>query len=232
MELWTAFTIGFLGSLHCVGMCGPIAMSLPYQGSSRVATWANVALYNGGRIATYAVIGILPGLLGLGLSLSGVQKNVSLALGILFLAAAIVSVGILRFPKNWQVFLPLYNWVQRKLSDLLGKRFHGTFFTIGLVNGLLPCGLIYMALAAALTQFDVFASMLYMIFFGLGTVPLMFLVASSQKLISLRIRTLLRKSIPIFMLFFAALLIYRGLYMPLPETIDTWFILGSIPMCE
>ena len=232
MELWTAFTIGLFGSLHCIGMCGPIALSLPYQGSNRFRTATNVVLYNGGRITTYSVIGVLPGLLGLGLSLSGLQKNVSLSLGILFVLAAILSSGFIAYGKKLNMFSSFYSWVQRRMSSFMGSQKTQTFFAIGLVNGLLPCGLIYMALAGALTQFGVGASMLYMIFFGLGTVPLMILVAYSQKLISLRVRHILRKSTPVFMLLIAALLIYRGLFLPLPEAIDTWFILGSIPMCD
>lgn len=232
MELWTAFLIGLLGSLHCIGMCGPIAMALPYQAKSTSLTILNILLYNFGRITTYAIIGLLPGLLGLGLALSGFQQNVSLTLGILFFVAALISLDVIRSKQHLPFFNQFYQIIQKKLGGLLSSKKRSAFYTIGFVNGFLPCGLIYMALAGALVQFDLVASMSYMIFFGLGTMPLMLLVATSQQMISGRARKLLRKSTPFFMLFMSALLIYRALFINLPETIDTWFMLGSIPMCD
>jgi sulfite exporter TauE/SafE len=232
MELWTAFLIGLLGSLHCVGMCGPIALALPYQAKTRSLTILNVLLYNVGRITTYAIIGLLPGLLGLGLALSGFQRNVSLTLGIVFFVAALFSLGFFRSNHQLPIFEQFYQGVQKRLSNMLGSKKRYAFYTIGFVNGFLPCGLIYMALAGALVQFDLLGSMSYMIFFGLGTIPLMLLVATSQQMISGGMRRVLRKSTPFFMLFMSALLIYRGLFINLPDAIDSWFMLGSVPMCD
>lgn len=232
MELWTAFLIGLLGSLHCIGMCGPIAMALPYQAKTTSLTILNVLLYNFGRVTTYAIIGLLPGLLGLGLALSGFQRNVSLTLGLLFFAAALISLGIIRFQQQLPFLDQFYQKVQKKLGSLMGSKRRSAFYTIGFVNGFLPCGLIYMALAGALVQFDLVASMTYMIFFGLGTMPLMLVVATTQQMISGETRKLLRKSTPYFMLFMSALLLYRGLFVHLPDVIDTWFLLGSVPLCD
>jgi sulfite exporter TauE/SafE len=78
---WTAFTMGLVGSLHCVGMCGPIALALPYQNGSRWRAASNVLLYNLGRISVYALLGAVIGFLGKGLFLTGLQSYFSIGLG-------------------------------------------------------------------------------------------------------------------------------------------------------
>ncbi|MCB0664306.1 MAG: sulfite exporter TauE/SafE family protein [Saprospiraceae bacterium] len=232
MDWWTALTIGLFGSLHCVGMCGPIAMALPFQDQNRWQILQNTLLYNGGRIATYAMIGILPGLVGQGLALGGFQKNMSIILGITFLIAAFFSFGADRFLQKIPLYRRFYFAVQNRLGHLLRSQSRRTFFSIGLLNGLLPCGLVYMALAGALTQSNMFAGAGYMAFFGLGTVPLMLSVALSKGFVSLRMRNFIRKVTPAFMVLFGLLLIFRGFHIDLPESIDTWMMMGYLPMCE
>lgn len=232
MDWWTAFTIGLFGSLHCVGMCGPIAMALPFQDQNKWRIFQNTLLYNGGRIATYALIGILPGLVGQGLALGGFQKNMSILLGIFILLAAVFSFGADRYLQKIPLYRRFYFFVQQKLGQLLKNQDRSTFFSIGLLNGLLPCGLVYMALAGALTQTNMFAGAGYMAFFGLGTLPLMLTVALSKGLISLGLRNFIRKVTPAFMVIFALLLLFRGFHVSLPKSIDTWMMMGYLPMCE
>ena len=180
----------------------------------------------------YAIIGLLPGLLGQGLALSGFQKNISIALGILFLFAAFFSFGADRFLQKMALYRQFYFFIQRKLGQLLKSKKRTTFFSIGLLNGLLPCGLVYMALAGALTQSNMFAGSSYMALFGLGTMPLMLTVALSKGFISLHLRNLIRKATPAFMILFAIILLFRGFHVELPKSIDTWMMMGSLPMCE
>lgn len=232
MDWWTALTIGLFGSLHCVGMCGPIAMALPFQNQNRFQILQNTLLYNGGRIFTYAMIGLLPGLLGQGLALGGFQKNMSVILGIFFLLAAFFSFGADRMLQRIPIYRRFYFYVQSKLGELLRSQSRSTFFSIGFLNGLLPCGLVYMALAGALTQTNMLAGAGYMAFFGLGTLPLMLTIALSKGFISLRLRNLIRRVTPAFMVLFGLLLIFRGFHIDLPESIDTWMMMGYLPMCE
>ncbi|MBK8501219.1 MAG: sulfite exporter TauE/SafE family protein [Saprospiraceae bacterium] len=232
MDWWTAFTIGLFGSMHCVGMCGPIAMALPFHDRSRWHILQNTSLYNSGRITTYAVIGLLPGLLGQGLALAGFQQSVSIFLGLLFLFAALFSLGASQYLHRIALYRHFYAVVQQGLGQLLKKQTRKTFFSIGLLNGLLPCGLVYMALAGAITQSSMFSGALYMALFGLGTVPLMSAIAVSKGLISLPMRNFIRKVTPAFMILFALLLLFRGLQVDLPESIDAWMLMGYLPMCE
>ncbi|MDX1641349.1 MAG: sulfite exporter TauE/SafE family protein, partial [Balneolaceae bacterium] len=71
MELWTGFTLGLLGSFHCIGMCGPIALAIPGHNSSAGASFLRGTLYNSGRIITYALIGSVFGILGMGATITG-----------------------------------------------------------------------------------------------------------------------------------------------------------------
>lgn len=232
MDWWTAITIGFFGSMHCIGMCGPIAMALPFHDRNKWHILQNSLLYNSGRISTYAMIGLLPGLLGQGLALAGFQKNISIILGVMFLIAAFFSLGANRYLQRLTYYRRFYAFVQHKLGQLLKAQTRKTFFSIGLLNGLLPCGLVYMALAGALTQSTMMAGAGYMALFGLGTLPLMLMITVSKGFISLPMRNFIRKATPVFMVLFALVLLFRGLLVDLPESIDTWMLMGYLPMCE
>ena len=98
--LWTAFMLGFVGSLHCAGMCGPLAMAVPVVGTGRGGIVFSRLIYNLGRVATYATMGLLIGLLGQAFALAGVQRWISLTAGALILAGVLVS-------SRWLNGLPL-----------------------------------------------------------------------------------------------------------------------------
>ena len=103
------------------------------------------------------------------------------------------------------------NAVKSKLSSLFSKRNYGAFFSIGLLNGLLPCGLVYMALAGSIATGSVVNGALFMMFFGLGTLPFMFAVTYYSNLISLRVRNQMRKVVPVVVALMAVLMILRGM---------------------
>ncbi|NND06591.1 MAG: sulfite exporter TauE/SafE family protein [Saprospiraceae bacterium] len=232
MYLWTAFTIGILGSLHCVGMCGPIALALPYHSeNSRTHLWQGL-LYNSGRVLTYSIIGILPGMLGYGLSMAGFQKSTSLILGLALLLSALISLGFTHMHLQVKTLTNINNWVRHNLGTLLRRQQNTAFFSIGMINGLLPCGLVYMALAGALTQDSALAGSAYMMLFGLGTIPLMLSVSLSKLLLSVKTRNSLRRIVPIFMMLVGTLLIFRGLNVSLPGHLGTIVEMGIMPMCH
>lgn len=229
---WTAFTMGLVGSLHCVGMCGPIALALPYQNGSRWRAASNVILYNIGRIFTYTFLGIIIGLLGKGLFLAGIQAYFSIALGALLLLAALFSINIEQHLLTIPLLQGLNNWVKVKLSTLLKQNSQGTLFLIGALNGLLPCGLVYMAIVGTLTMPDIASGALYMALFGLGTVPLMLSTAIAGQFVSLRWRGRARKLIPIFLAAFALFFIWRGINFAAPLEMRFWENMDNIPMCH
>lgn len=232
MELWTAFTIGLVGSLHCVGMCGPIALALPYQGELRRQAAGNVLLYNLGRVLTYSVLGAVIGLFGRGLFLAGFQQQVSIGLGIALLLIALFSINVesqlLRIPAVQRINA----WVKRQLGRLLNRSGAGALFGIGLLNGLLPCGLVYVAVVGAVTTGGVLHSMAYMGLFGLGTIPLMLATAMAGQFIDLRWRQRLRKLLPVFLVGFALLFLFRGLNFDVPIELRFWQEMDNVPMCH
>ena len=229
---WTAFMMGLLGSLHCIGMCGPIALALPYQGVTKIATIRNILLYNSGRIFSYGIIGILPGIIGLGFSLAGQQKSLSILIGILFIASAIFSLNLEKKFFSIPGFSKMTEYVQTRISSLLKQKKIWVFVGVGFFNGFLPCGLVYMALAGAMLRETIPSSMSYMMMFGLGTVPLMMTIALMGQIISPSIRNKLRKAIPFFMVLFGVFFILRGLHVNLPVHVQLWLENGMPAICH
>ncbi len=230
--LWTAFTIGIVGSLHCVGMCGPIALALPYQGKMRWAAAGNVMLYNLGRIVTYGLLGAVIGIFGKGALLAGMQTYISIGLGVVLLLVALFSVNV----ESRLIRLPLVHrlqgWVKAQLGRLLRSRRKGSLLLIGMLNGLLPCGLVYMAIVGALTAGGILQGATYMALFGLGTVPLMMATALAGQFVSLQWRSRLRKLIPVFLVAFAILFIMRGLQFHIPADFRFWEGMQDLPLCH
>ena len=206
-----AIVLGFLGGFHCVGMCGPIAMALPVHNKPPLQKAASILVYNSGRIITYAGFGLLFGAIGKSFVLFGLQQILSIVLGSLILLFVIVSLfKKVNNPLIGKVYF-FINIVKSNLSELLNKRSFSAFFGIGLLNGLLPCGLVYMAVAGALASGSIINGALFMIFFGLGTVPFMFAVTYYSNLISVKLRNRMRRAVPVFVGLMAILMILRGM---------------------
>lgn len=229
---FTAFTIGLLGSLHCVGMCGPIALALPRGEQSTFERVQNVLLYNLGRILTYTFLGIFIGLISQGLFLAQVQKGFSIGLGVFLLLVAIFSINVeSRLLKNdW--ISRFYWYLKVQLNRLIGTNRTLAHFKIGVLNGFLPCGLVYMAIVGALAVESWTGSIVYMLLFGLGTVPLMLATALAGKVISVNFRNMLKKAYPVFIIGFAILLIVRGLNLEIPATMEILISMKNEILCH
>ncbi|MDX1477919.1 MAG: sulfite exporter TauE/SafE family protein [Saprospiraceae bacterium] len=233
MLLWTAFTIGLLGSLHCVGMCGPIAMAMPYQGTTRWATGLNILRYHLGRILTYALLGGLIGLLGRGLFLAGLQQGFSIGAGVLLLIAAIFS---FRATTNRVMSIPVVDRWLFTLKSALGRLLHrpsgSSLVMVGMLNGLLPCGLVYVAIVGAVSTGSPALGMGYMALFGLGTVPLLLVASVAGTIANINLRNRLRQLVPVFLVVFAVLLIMRGMQFDVPVGFSFWEATEQQPMCH
>ena len=210
-----AFTIGLLGSFHCVGMCGPLALSLPLNSDSFWSKFSGSLLYNAGRIVTYSVFGLVFGAIGKSVALFGYQQWLSVLLGVLIIFFIILPKRIAVFNKN-NVVLHFMEKLRASLGQLFFKKNYASLFSIGLLNGLLPCGLVYMAAAGAVATGDIVNSILFMFFFGLGTLPMMWSVAFFGNYVSLGIRQKIRKAYPYMMMLMACLLILRGMGLGIP----------------
>jgi len=214
--LWSGFILGLLGSFHCVGMCGPIAFVLPLDRKSRSKRMFQVSLYHLGRMITYSLIGLLFGLLGRGLYLFGLQQKISVITGVLMILAVVLAATSI---KTFRFSAPLYKAVsglKNKLGAALKKKSPDTFLTIGFLNGFLPCGLVYMAVFGAIAAGDLLQSSLYMILFGMGTIPLMTTAVYFGNFLTGKIRHRIRKVIPVFVVIVGVLFIFRGLGLGIP----------------
>jgi hypothetical protein len=228
---FAALSLGMLGSFHCIGMCGPLAFSLPLNNNSDFAKFAGSFLYNAGRIITYSALGLLFGLAGRSFSLFGFQQWLSITVGIAILFFLLV-------PKKWVAsagtnnIISRYNYqIRSVLGQLFLKKNYGSLFAIGLLNGLLPCGLIYMAMAGALASADPLKSSLFMASFGLGTLPVMWSVSFFGNYIGIGVRQKIRSAYPIMMGLIACLLIVRGLGLGIPYVSPSLSKPHEIQMC-
>jgi len=214
--LWAGFLFGILGSFHCVGMCGPIAMALPV---GRGAGWSFVAgrlLYNLGRIFTYATLGALAGIFGKSLQVAGFQQTLSVISGVLILLMMVVPATFsLKFRKATGMEKGLGK-INKTMAGLFRQKSLAALGLVGMLNGLLPCGFVYLALAGAISMPSVPAAMGYMFLFGLGTFPLMFVLSLSGKFIQPKIRHFFSRSVPYAATFMALLFILRGLNLGIP----------------
>ena len=215
-EILTSFFVGLFGSFHCIGMCGPIAIALPVPNSNNLSFAAGRLLYNLGRIVTYSFLGAVFGLLGSRLVISGFQQSVSVVLGI----AIVITVLI---PPKYKAKISQHKVVQKitlplkmGISDLFKRGTFSAMFLIGALNGFLPCGLVYVALAGAIASGDAISGTAVMILFGLGTIPTMFAATIFGKFINLNIRRKISKAIPVFALMLGLLFIMRGMGLGIP----------------
>jgi sulfite exporter TauE/SafE len=212
MDLWMAFIVGLAGSLHCAGMCGPLVLALPATGGSRASFFVGRVVNNLGRIMTYGLLGIVFGLIGQTFALAGLQRWVSLAAGL-----AIFS-GLAASPRralNRPAFKTVA-WLKSALANLLRRRSLASLFSIGLLNGLLPCGLVYVACAGAVATGGFFNSVAYMLAFGAGTLPMMISVALAGQKLRTAFRLKLQRFIPVCIVLVGALLILRGMSLGIP----------------
>lgn len=214
--LISAIAFGFLGSFHCVGMCGPIALSLPVQHLNGGARAVGIGLYNLGRIVMYAIIGIIFGVIGLSFQYFGWQQYLSIALGIALLILFIIRIVPQNAVQKFSTFSKWNQWVIQFLAPLMQSPKKRNLLLVGMLNGLLPCGLIYLALAGAMATGNIFYSGLFMAGFGAGTLPAMVLASYAAGLITLQIRNKIKRALPYMLLLMGILLILRGMNLEIP----------------
>ncbi len=213
MTIWGGFVLGFLGSMHCVGMCGPIVFALPKKEGNRLAYFWGGSCYNLGRAITYMLIGMIFGLLGQGFSMVGIHRWIGIGAGLFMIAAGI-------FPKFYTLFSfennTFVRWIQKKIGRLFRFKSYTALFTIGLLNGALPCGMVYAAIAAALALGNVIESGLFMLLFGLGTFPIMLLIFTTGSMVGMEFRKKMTKFASYILILLGVLFVLRGLGLGIP----------------
>lgn len=210
-EQHLAFMIGLLGSVHCIGMCGPLAFGVPSLKQGWFYLTVDKLSYQFGRIISYCLLGVLIGLVGRQIWLAGIQQGVSIFSGVLILLAAASRIFKIAIKSSGNILLQPFH-------ALFGYalKHRANHLIIGLVNGLLPCGFVYLALAGALNTGSVSSAAGYMFWFGLGTTPLMFIAALSVGFTSTMFRQRINKVVPYLMLFLGAWFILRGMELNIP----------------
>lgn len=214
--LLSAFILGLLGSLHCVGMCGPIAFMLPVDRSNSFKKVSQISIYHFGRLLSYSIIGLVFGLLGKSLYIFGIQQQLSIIIGVLMIVIVFLphkTIG------KYNLSKPLYKFISKvktSLGKALKKKTADTFLTIGFLNGFLPCGLVYMAVFGAIATGSLLEGSLYMILFGMGTIPLMTSAIYLGKFLNSTVKQRIQKAIPVFVVIIGILFILRGLGLGIP----------------
>lgn len=212
----SALVLGLLGSLHCLGMCGPIAFMLPLDKRSSTKKIFQLSLYHLGRIFSYGLMGLAFGLVGKGLQLFGFQQKLSIVIGVVMILLVLVPS---RYISKFSIAKPVYGIigkVKARLGNELKKRTPDTFLTIGVLNGFLPCGLVYMALLGAIAMGNALSGSLYMALFGLGTIPLMTTAVYFSSFFTPKTKTKFRKLVPVFVVLVGVLFIIRGMGLGIP----------------
>ncbi|QTN38450.1 sulfite exporter TauE/SafE family protein [Cryomorphaceae bacterium] len=215
--VYTGFALGIMGSVHCLGMCGPIALSLPVDRSRPLYAVLSNLFYQLGRVTTYAALGLLFGWLGRGLQLAGIQQYLSIGVGIAMIVLVVFPRASSFFSRpltgRWLTWTtPLKSALARTMrADQPQNR-----YLFGLLNGLLPCGLVYIALVGSVGVGSALGGATYMALFGLGTIPMMFLAMFAGNVLHVSLRQRLQKMIPVVVVIIGALFILRGMGLGIP----------------
>jgi sulfite exporter TauE/SafE len=197
-------------------MCGPIAMMLPVDRNNPAKKTTQILTYQLGRLTAYSSLGLLFGLIGKGLFIAGFQQQLSIVVGLLMILVAIVPEKVFA---RYNFSKPIYKIISKVKSNL-GKQFknrtYKSLFSIGLLNGYLPCGMVYVALFGAIAMQSLPLGTFYMFLFGLGTIPMMSAVVYIANFITPKTRNTIQKAIPVLTIVIGMLFIVRGLGLDIP----------------
>ena len=227
-----AFLMGLLGSLHCAVMCGPLMLSLPIQRTSYFRSALQLSAYQLGRVLVYTLLGLMVGWIGSSFSVFASQESLSLVIGILLVLFTLAQLSG-RYSKKLSL---LQSKMVKPISSLMGKLLGLPFwgFFAGMLNALIPCGMVYLALSTALNTASVQGGATFMFLFGLGTTPLMLMISLGGIYLKRYIRFNTQKMVPWFMLFMGTLFILRAAALGIPflsPNNDT-HVHGKVEVCK
>ena len=228
-----AFTLGFLGSLHCVGMCGPLALGVSNVPTIGVLGKLFHALkYNFGRVVTYSILGLVFGLIGQTLIVTGLQKFLSIGAGVLLVILFFASLDLETFFRRIPAFKNYVKKVSELTTSFMRNNASSNPFILGMANGLLPCGLVYLALTGSMLAGGIVPGILFMAFFGIATIPSLLILVLGTNLINMKLRLSLNRILPYVQLVMGVYLIYRGIAIDTPESLDFYSALKDPIMCH
>ena len=214
----TALLIGLAGSLHCMGMCSPLAVAV--SGMSRSFLTSRL-LYNAGRILTYGLLGAFVGAFGAMAGLTQYQTWLSVALGAILVLLGITGVSVIRVPLLTPVLQRLTGWLKARYASQVRSKSTRAFVLMGSINGLLPCGLTYFALTYCITLPDAYSGFQFMTLFGLGTLPVMLGIPAVLSFLGSRLKVNFQRMTAVVMILLGVLLMVRSVMVhpqEIPET--------------
>jgi uncharacterized protein len=209
----TGLVLGVVGSGHCIGMCGPLVLTIgriQAQASRRGQAQYSL-LYHAGRVLTYVALAVPAGLVGQALVLHGFGRALAIVAGLLLLASAVGTVGA-RLP-GWLGSMGAAAAARACAAANSWRGAHPIAGPVaaGAANGLVPCGLVYAAVTAAAAMGSAADAFALMIGFGLGTAPALVALSLSATLLPPGLRARMRQLTPVVLALTAALLLVRGL---------------------
>jgi sulfite exporter TauE/SafE len=213
---YLAFTMGLISSLHCIGMCGPIALALPVHKGSRLQQFSGLLLYNSGRALSYSVLGLLVGGIGTSIAWLGYLRYLSVFAGLLMLAYVFWPSRLDRHfhpPAFWVRFV---HFLKQQMATKLQSRSAGSWLMLGIFNGLIPCGMVYMALMSSIATGSMGSGAIYMMIFGLGTFPAMISIGIAKQKFTPALRSRIRRFTPVMLAVAGIWLVMRGVLVDLP----------------
>jgi sulfite exporter TauE/SafE len=211
-----SLTLGLISSLHCVGMCGPLLISFPSTSKNNTRQWIDSMIYHAGRIATYMTGGLIVGMIGKKIDLFSTQQSLSVWLGLIIILYVIIPKRLTQRIAQWSRTDHFFSLVRKQMLALFNRQTLTARFMFGLLNGLLPCGMVYLALASALTMGDMADSVTFMAGFGLGTLPTLLTVSMAGKVLHMQVRRKMQQAIPVFLMSMGLLLVLRGMDLGIP----------------
>lgn len=225
-----ALSMGLLSSFHCLGMCGPIALALPVGGNSKITRFIGILTYNIGRAITYAALGFAFGTIATTVKWLGYFKHLSIAAGVIMIVYVMFYSKIEKYTNRFSLLQPFLTRLKSKMGIQLRKKNKAAWFMLGNLNGLLPCGMVYLALVSSMATGSNIRSAGFMFIFGIGTFPMMVGIGYFKQLITPVFRTKMRQLVPIMLSIAGLILILRGVLINYDNTNDGQT--HSLPICK
>jgi sulfite exporter TauE/SafE len=204
--------LGLAGSLHCIGMCGPLVLLFPLNGTSKMFGLLNSLIYQLGRVFIYVLLGLLFGAVFQIIDLKYFERYFSIGIGIVFFVLWVREVSMkIKTSQN-----SLHSIILNLFGKVMQSKSYFGMFLGGMMNGLLPCGLVYGALLAAFGTGTTQGSMIFMLGFGLATIPSMILLSFFKNTITINFRQKLSKMLPWWLFILGIWFLLRGLNLGIP----------------
>jgi sulfite exporter TauE/SafE len=207
----TAFVLGLSSSFHCVGMCGPLLLAVPTRASNNYQ-WLEIIIYHAARIFTYALLGILVGFAGWRLQVANLQQFFSLTIGIILIIYFFAG----RFFADTSWLLAFNKMIFSFFGFAAKQKGQWGTLLLGVANGLLPCGMVYIALTGAMATAKISDAATFMFLFGLGTLPLLFVFNFYGVHLQVSVKQRIKLIAPLVIVIMGLLLILRGLNLGIP----------------